>query len=34
MAGRYKTNDNVILEEDTDGNRKVRFRPVSAAETE
>ncbi len=33
-GGKYKTNDNVILEEDTEGNRKVRFRPVSAAETE
>lgn len=32
-GGRYKTNDNLILEVDPDGNRRVRFRPVSAAET-
>ncbi|MCR4963838.1 MAG: Fic family protein [Firmicutes bacterium] len=33
-GGRYKTNDNVILEMDTAGNRKVRFAPTPAAETE
>ncbi|MCD8045090.1 MAG: Fic family protein, partial [Clostridiales bacterium] len=33
-GGRYKTDDNVILEVDADGNRRVRFRPVPAAETE
>ena len=32
--GRYKTDDNVILEIDASGNRKVRFSPVSADETE
>ncbi len=32
-GGQYKTGDNVILEVDADGNRKVRFRPISAAET-
>lgn len=32
-GGHYKTDDNVILETDTDGNRKVRFRPTPAAET-
>lgn len=29
----YKTDDNVILEIDPEGNRRVRFRPVPAAET-
>ncbi|MCC8017818.1 MAG: Fic family protein, partial [Lachnospiraceae bacterium] len=33
-GGRYKTDDNVILEVDADGNRRVRFHPVPAAETE
>ncbi len=33
FGGHYKTDDNVILEIDTDGNRKVRFRPTSAADT-
>lgn len=33
-GGRYKTDDNVILEIDTTGNRKIRFSPVSATETE
>lgn len=33
-GGKYKTDDNVILEVDAAGNRKVRFTPVSAAETE
>ncbi|MCD8021448.1 MAG: Fic family protein [Lachnospiraceae bacterium] len=32
-GGQYKTDDNVILEIDKNGNRKVRFRPVSARET-
>ena len=32
-GGKYKTDDNVILETDAAGNRKVRFRPISAAET-
>lgn len=32
-GGHYKTNDNVILEVDAAGNRKVRFSPTSAAET-
>ncbi len=32
-GGQYKTDDNVILEIDSDGNRRVRFRPTSAAET-
>ena len=32
-GGQYKTNDNVILEIDSDGNRRVRFRPTSASET-
>lgn len=32
-GGQYKTDDNVILEVDANGNRKVRFRPTSAAET-
>ena len=32
-GGRYKTDDNVILEIDADGNRRVRFRPTSASET-
>ncbi len=33
-GGWYKTDDNVILEVDADGNRKVRFRPAPAQETE
>lgn len=32
-AGQYKTDNNVILELDADGNRKVRFRPTSAKDT-
>lgn len=32
-GGAYKTDDNVILEIDALGNRRVRFRPTSAAET-
>lgn len=33
FGGQYKTDDNVILEVDADGNRKVRFRPTPANET-
>jgi Fic family protein len=33
FGGQYKTDDNVILEIDADGNRKVRFRPTPANET-
>ncbi len=33
-GGKYKTSDNVIAEIDTLGNQKVRFKPVSAFETE
>ncbi|OON89032.1 Fic family protein [Pyramidobacter sp. YE332] len=33
-GGRYKTDDNVIMEVDAFGNRKVRFSPTPAAETE
>lgn len=32
-GGKYKIDDNLIIEEDIDGNRKVRFKPVSAKET-
>ena len=32
-GGRYKTSDNYILEEDNQGNLRIRFRPTSAAET-
>jgi len=32
-GGQYKSDDNVILEIDVDGNRKVRFRPILAEET-
>lgn len=32
-AGKYKNEDNVILEIDSYGNRKIRFRPISAKET-
>lgn len=32
-SGKYKTDDNVILEIDNDGNRKVRFKPTTAKET-
>lgn len=32
-GGRYKIDDNLIIEEDIDGNKKVRFKPVSAKET-
>lgn len=32
-AGQFKTSNNLIMEIDADGNRKVRFTPTSAAET-
>ena len=32
-GGRYKIDDNLIIEEDADGNRKVRFKPVPAKDT-
>lgn len=32
-GGKYKTDDNVILEVDTQGQRRVRFRPTSAVDT-
>lgn len=32
-GGQYKTDDNVIIEIDGDGNRRVRFRPIPASET-
>ena len=32
-GGKYKTDDNIILEIDADGNRRVRFRPTPASET-
>ncbi|MBQ3145710.1 MAG: Fic family protein [Clostridia bacterium] len=32
-SGKYKIDDNLIIEEDKEGNRKVRFKPVSAQET-
>ncbi len=32
-AGKYKTNENFIIEEDKQGKRKVRFKPLSAKET-
>ena len=33
VAGKYKENDNVIMEIKSDGTRSVRFSPVSAADT-
>ncbi len=33
-GGKYKTGDNYIIEEDSSGNRKVRFRPTPASEVE
>ena len=33
IGGQYKTDDNVILEIDAEGRRKVRFHPTSALET-
>lgn len=32
-GGRYKSDDNIIMETDRFGNRKIRFEPVSAQET-
>lgn len=32
-GGKYKASNNLIIEKDSDGNRKVRFKPVSAEET-
>ena len=32
-AGKYKTNNNYIIEEDNKGNRQVRFKPLNAKET-
>ncbi len=34
FGGQYKTDDNVILEVDEDGKRRVRFRPTPARETQ
>ncbi|MBR7178606.1 MAG: Fic family protein [Oscillospiraceae bacterium] len=33
LGGRYKTEDNVILEVDAEGKRRIRFRPTPADET-
>ncbi|MCD8095023.1 MAG: Fic family protein, partial [Ruminococcus sp.] len=33
FAGRYKTENNLILEIDADGERNVRFKPISATQT-
>ena len=33
-GGKYKTGDNYIIEEDKNGNRKVRFKPIPASEVE
>ena len=33
-GGKYKTSDNLILEIDQDGNRKIRFTPTKAADTQ
>lgn len=32
-AGKYKVNQNYVIEEDTQGNRKVRFKPLEPKET-
>lgn len=32
-AGKYKTNNNYIIEEDYQGNRKIRFKPLEAKQT-
>ena len=34
VAGKYKTNDNVIMEIRSDGTKLVRFKPISAKETQ
>ncbi|MCH5172336.1 MAG: Fic family protein [Erysipelotrichales bacterium] len=33
FGGKYKPDDNVILEVDNDGNRRIRFRPTPASDT-
>lgn len=33
IGGRYKTSDNIIEEQDAEGNKSVRFRPMPALET-
>ena len=33
-GGKYKTSDNYIIEEDSDGNRKIRFKPTPANEVQ
>lgn len=33
-GGKYKTSDNYIIEEDTNGNRKIRFKPTPANEVQ
>ena len=33
LSGKYKTEDNLIMEIDENGRRRIRFTPVSAAET-
>ena len=33
IGGRYKTSDNIIEEQDSEGNKSVRFRPMPAWET-
>lgn len=33
-GGQYKTQNNVILEVDADGNKKIRFSPIEASETQ
>ena len=32
-GGKYKTDNNLIIEQDEEGNRKIRFNPISAEET-
>ena len=32
-GGRFKTSNNSIIEVDAEGNRKIRFQPISAEET-
>ena len=32
-GGKYKADDNLIIEQDQEGNRKIRFKPISAKET-
>jgi len=33
-GGKYKSSDNIIMEVDSDGNRKIRFMPAKASETQ